>query len=78
MIAWLAPQFVINWFAVAWNYVCPQKPLPKFLANLPNCKLSNFLHALKLSTRYCIMYSIPFSKIPDETTDRKHYDDSKE
>lgn len=28
--------------------------------------------------RYCIVYSIPFSKIPDQTTDRKHYDASKE
>lgn len=74
MIAWLAFQFVIYWFAVSWIYVCPQKNSAK--------PVSKPLQTVKFYTiftiRYCIVYSIPFSKIPDQTTDRKHYDDSKE
>lgn len=43
------------------------------------CSLLNLCLCLftLFTIRYCIVYSIPFSKIPDQTTDRKH-DDSKE
>lgn len=54
--------------------LCPKKNSAK--------PVSKPLQTVKFYTiftiRYSIVYSIPFPKIPDETTDRKHYDDSKE
>lgn len=56
----------LYWFAVSWIYVCPQKNSAKPVSKpLQNVKFYTIFTIL-----YGIVYSIPFSKIPDQTTDR--------
>lgn len=65
MIAWLGFQFVIYWFAVSSINVCPQKNSAK-----PVSKPLQTVKFYTIFTILTIVYSIPFSKIPDQTTDR--------